>query len=284
MSYAMKVIKKLRKFLSGLKHRLLGARYKVVDGALAGRPLRVIRGTLSPVADKDDAWLFALTGRFERIFDIGANIGQSALMAKVQGAGKRLLMADPNPEALSLAAKNLILNDLATSCDFVTAFVGDADGEKIKFWTVGAGAAGSMYKGHATTAASAGLSAEVSSVRIDTLVQRAGWTPEFVKIDVEGAEAKVLEGATQLAALRQAWFMVEMHSPPELPMAENAARVLDWSRRCGYDVWYMRDACRLTAPETLADRGRCHLLLLPPGSAYPAELAQIKENSPLPQS
>ena len=40
MSYAMKVIKKLRKLLSGLKHRLLGARYKVVDGALAGRGRR----------------------------------------------------------------------------------------------------------------------------------------------------------------------------------------------------------------------------------------------------
>ncbi|MFN4080092.1 MAG: FkbM family methyltransferase [Saprospiraceae bacterium] len=277
-------MKKLRKLLSGLKHRLLGARYKVVDGALAGRSLRVIRGTLSPAADKDDAWLFYLMGRFERIFDIGANIGQSALMAKVQGADKRLLLADPNPEALSLAAKNLILNGWATSCDFVTAFVGDADGEKIKFWTVGAGAAGSMYKGHAATAAAAGLSAEVPTVRIDTLVLRIGWTPELVKIDVEGAEAKVLKGATQLAAQRRAWFMVEMHSPPELPMTENAALVLDWAKSVGYTVWYMRDACLLTTPKALADRGRCHLLLLPQGLAYPADLAQIRENSPLPQS
>ena len=275
-------MKKLRKLLSGLKHRLLGARYKVVDGTLAGRPLRVIRGTLRPVADQDDAWLFHLTGKFNSIFDIGANIGYTALMAKVQGAGKRLLMADPNPEALSLAAKNLILNDLATSCDFVTAFVGDADGEKIRFWTANEGAAGSMYKGHSETAAAAGLSMMVPTVTLDTLVEKVGWTPEFVKIDVEGAEAKVLEGAKKLAIHNRPWFLVEMHSPPELPMVDNANLILKWASHTRYSVWYMRDGVQLISPELIANRGKCHLLLLPLNIPYPVMLRNIPQGAEIP--
>lgn len=183
-------MKKLRKLLSGLKYKLFGARYRTVTGELAGRPLRVIRGTLRPQADKDDAWLFWLCGRFERIFDIGANIGQTALVVKVQGADKKLLAVDANAEALSLAAKNLILNGLSASCEFITAFVGDRPDEEVTLYTVGVGAAGSMYRGHAHTAAATGQYLRVRTTTLDLLAGQCGWTPDLVKIDVEGAKPK----------------------------------------------------------------------------------------------
>src|SRR5690606_22824517 len=139
-------------------------------------------------------------------------------------------------------AKNLILNDLARHCEFVTSFVSDRSGKNIEFFTVGAGAAGSMYRSHAHTAADIGSSFLVPTTTIDELVDFAGWAPDLVKIDVEGAEAKVLQGAGILASNQRAWFMVEMHSPSELPMVENARLVLDWASRMNYQAWYMRDA------------------------------------------
>lgn len=274
-------MKKLRKILSALKQKLLGERSPITHGNLGGMPLKVVKGTLRDQPDQDDAWLFHLMGQFENIFDIGANIGQSALMAKVQGKKKRLLLADPNPNALSIAAKNLIINDLAINCDFITAFVGEADGQKLEFWTVGIGAAGSMYKGHAETAAAMRQSTFVPTITLDTLIDSIGWSPDFVKIDVEGAEAKVLQGSERLAASRKTWFMVEMHSPPELTMTENAKNVLDWAIRTGYTAWYMKDAVRLDSPEMIAHRGRCHLLLLPQNTAYPEGLKSILQGSPI---
>ncbi|RMF47481.1 MAG: FkbM family methyltransferase, partial [Deltaproteobacteria bacterium] len=101
---------------------------------------------------------------------------------------ERILLIDPNSAALSRAATNLIYNNLAGCCSFETAFVSDRSGETVPFYTVGAGAAGSMYKGHAQTAAAAGSVMQVPTTTIDALAARQSWAPDFIKIDVEGAE------------------------------------------------------------------------------------------------
>ncbi len=121
---------------------------------------------------------------------------------------------------------------------------------------------------------------QVPMTTIDRLVEEQGWAPGFVKIDVEGAEAKVLAGACQTAQAARPWFMVEMHSPPELPMIENARLVLEWCTANDYKAWYMKEAAVMDRPEMIAHRGRCHLLLLPADFAYPAELAGISQGAP----
>jgi len=176
------------------------------------------------------------------------------------------------------------MNGYSPQCEFIPSFISDKADDRIEFFTIGAGAAGSMYKGHAETAAAMGLSSMVATTTIDTLVQQIGWVPEFVKIDVEGAESKVLQGASQLALAQKTWFMVEMHSPPELPMIENARLILEWANNARYQVWYMRDAVLLDKPEVIASRGKCHLLFMPEGTPYPDTLRAIPQRSFLPKS
>jgi len=272
-------MKKLLKFLSGYKLKLFGIHHKMINTGFLGHNLNVVKGTLRNEPDKDDAWLFHLMGKFDQIFDIGANIGQTAIFAKVQGKNKKILLADPNPEALSLAAKNLIMNGFSQNCTFIPAFVSDKENEQVELFTIGAGAAGSMYKGHAHTAAAVGTSIMTSTTTMDKLALMAGWLPDFVKIDVEGAEAKVLQGAKKIASQQKTWFMVEMHSPPELPMVENAKQVLKWTNEVGYKAWYMRDGIELTTPDIISDRGRCHLLLMPNEISYPNELKVLRQSS-----
>ncbi len=139
-----------------------------------------------------------------------------------------------------------------------------------------------MYKGHAETAAAIGESITVKTLTIDYLVERLGWLPDFVKIDVEGAEALVLEGAHNLAAKKKTTFMIEMHSPPELPMVENASLVLKWANESGYSVWYMKDQKVLLEAKDIAHRGKCHLLLMPNGRTYPSFLKDISQGEQLP--
>ena len=208
-------------------------------------------------------------------------MGYTALLANIQGYTENLLLVDPNPKALAIAAKNLIYNNLAGNCTFISSFVSDHIGDEIPFYTVGSGAAGSMFKGHAESAASVNSYFMVATTTIDELVRQVGWQPDFVKIDVEGAESLVLAGAGKLAESKTTLFMIEMHSPPELPMVENTKRVLEWCTQFGYESWYMKEGVRLESPEQIAHRGKCHLLLQPKGWSYPEVIKNIQQGTQL---
>ena len=56
-----------------------------------------------------------------------------------------------------------------------------------------------MYASHAKSASSVQSSIEVKTVTLDYLYSFYGLKPDLVKIDVEGAETLVMEGAIKLA-------------------------------------------------------------------------------------
>ncbi|HNU41329.1 MAG TPA: hypothetical protein PKH83_02470 [Cyclobacteriaceae bacterium] len=141
----------IKKLFSGIRAKYFPAKQKIVHGHLLGKSLRVIKGTLRK-EDYDDAWFYFLAKNSTCLFDIGANIGQTALVGGVLGNLKRIILVDPNPDALVYASTNLILNNLASNCSFFTGFVGEKNEEQVKFYTLGVGSAGSMFGSHAETA------------------------------------------------------------------------------------------------------------------------------------
>lgn len=72
---------------------------QVVTANLLGRPYRVLKGTLRPKPDYDDAWLLALGYEARIVFDIGSNIGQSALLLLHPGQLSEIVVVDANPLA-----------------------------------------------------------------------------------------------------------------------------------------------------------------------------------------
>lgn len=275
--------------LTRLKSRLLDSLersggwriHRIETVSLFGQPCQVIRGTLRSGVDYDDAWLVALGREARVVFDVGCNIGQSGVLLLCGGHVQRIVMIDPNPIALSQAAENLFMNGWAARSRFVCAFAAERSDDVQKFYTVGAGAAGSMFADFAKTASGLGASSLVPTVTLDELVETQQLIPDLIKVDVEGAEGLVLQGATGLAGRRTARFFVEMHSGPHLSMTENAARVLDWCRQAGYRAWYLKLMSELTDSAQIAGRGRCHLLLLPAGVELPASLLSLEQGAPL---
>ena len=259
-----------------------GLPFPWVRKTFLGHELVVREGTLRDTVDYDDAWLYACAQHCESMLDVGANVGQSALMALMCPNIQQVVLVEANWEALSVAAQNVIRNGLSSRARFVGAFAAETSNKSVDFWTVGTGAAGSMYQGHAATAAREGRVHSVETVTLDELCERYGLVPDLVKIDVEGAEARVLRGSTGCAARRQTRFLVEMHSPPELPMARNAELVLAWANAARYAVWYLSGAQRIEDAGPIQHRGRCHLLLQPDEWPYPAWLVGIKQSAELP--
>lgn len=249
--------------------------------SLLGKELLVRKGTLRPHADYDEAWLLALAARSRVVVDVGANVGQAALIIFSAKTVDEAYLVEANPNALVIAAENLIRNQLIHKCRLICAFASDQDDETIQFWTVGSGAAGSKYAKHAVTAAKQHEYLSVGTITIDSICNKYQILPDLVKIDVEGAEIEVLRGSVECGSKKQTRFFVEMHSNPDLTMQTNAKYVIEWCKRLDYRAWYLSRKVELTQPEQLHDRGRCHLLLQPDDWEYPEWLQQIDQGASL---
>jgi FkbM family methyltransferase len=244
---------------------------------LLGRRVALVRGTRRLRADYDDAWNVALALHSHRVFDVGSNVGWTALLMLLAADLDGIVLFDANPLALSIAAENLIRNGFSWKARFFPGLLSDKEGEKMMFYTVGIGAAGSIYPTHAATASSLGAGIEMQAMTLDRAVQVLGIVPDFVKVDVEGAEARVLDGFTATAREVPVKILVEVHSPPPVTLEQNAAQMLAWCARMGYEAWYLKEHCELTDPQQVAKRGRCHLLLQRAGTGLPDYMTGIDQ-------
>lgn len=274
----------VKKILKKIYYSLNLDEAKYVETTLCGVPLKTLSGTIRNKVDQDDAWWFYLAKHHDVIFDIGANIGYTALLSLIQNPKRQIILVDPNPEALEKAAINIIKNNLGSRVQYLTAFVSNVLDDTIKFYTVGAGAAGSMYASHAETAASMNSYLDVKTVTLDYIYTFYDLKPDLVKIDVEGAETLVMQAAKKLANESKCSFFIEMHNVENLGMEAAAQLMLDWCKEMNYKAWYLKTGEELITAETVKTRGKCHLLLLPVTKEYPEYLKGISQNHELPKT
>jgi FkbM family methyltransferase len=168
-------------------------RVPIVSGPLRGRwwsPLsggkfgRVVGGSYEPD-------LTALFVRMIRpgsvIFDIGAHLGYYSLLASMlAGPRGRVLAFEPNPNNLRYLRKHVAMNRMWT-VDVLPVAVSDREGEAAFEFGTGSGTGRLVPKG----------SLRVTTTTVDAVAAERRVAPGFLKIDVEGAEVKLLEGATE---------------------------------------------------------------------------------------
>ena len=187
------------------------------------------------------------------VLDIGANIGfHSVYFATLVGRG-RILAVEPTSSALNRLKRNLAHNDVSDKVLVHHGAVSDSAGTvsikviqgREEFSTLG-------EMSHQAIAGERWGVEEVSASTIDSLVERYGLTPKFMKVDVEGFEHQVLSGADQVLATHRPVILAELSSVMLERNGSSAVAVLDILHKANYDVF---DANRQGEAPGLGDYG-----------------------------
>lgn len=131
------------------------------------------------------------------VIDIGANVGfYSILLAQKISHSSRVLAIEPTDNAFGKLEKNVALNNVREKIISYNGVASDISGEleirtvlgKEEYSSIG-------VMEHPSIAKESYVTHKVPSETIDNLVKTHGLQPGFVKIDVEGAEKRVFDGA-----------------------------------------------------------------------------------------
>ena len=185
------------------------------------------------------------------VWDVGAAFG---LFAIHSGAIARKVIAfEPDPESRKRLEGNIEANDQSNRTSVMPLALSDSAGE-IELFT-----SGLTGKSPSLEAQDGGHSGKVTveTQTIDAVIAAGTTAPSVIKIDVEGAEAKVLKGATELlnGPNRPRLIFVEVH-PEFLPaFGDSAELVEELLRSAGYTlIATSRRADQYHVVATLADQ------------------------------
>ena len=142
------------------------------------------------------------------VYDIGANYGMHTLLySRLVGPDGHVFAFEPSPTVFSALKENVELNSLR-NVTLVQKAVASNSTEA--FFDVG----GSCATGHLTDSSTDGLKVKVTSLD-EFVFDDDQLPPNFIKIDVEGAESSVLSGAIRVLEAYEPTLVVELHNPNE---------------------------------------------------------------------
>lgn len=211
-----------------------GSSIRVRQNEYIGRNIRnkglydiVICETISRLLDKG-----------EHAIDVGANIGQmTSLMAAKVGINGKVFAFEPHPEIAEELRHNVCVYTCGVNVSIKQVALGDHDGEAV----LGIPDDFSVNRGLASLKSSDNLSPNETSVgevvqlrRLDHIVEQIGLVG-LMKIDVEGHELGVLEGATALiknGGIRDIIFEDHATDPYKTPVA-------GFFKERGYTLFYL---------------------------------------------
>ncbi len=158
-------------------------------------------------------------------YDIGANAGFFTLLgSKCVGPRGRVFSFEPLPENIRSVRAQLQLND-AANCEVVDAAVADRAGT-VEFYEGEDTSTAHLKRADRGDAGAAAIA--VRAIRLDEFVATSP-VPDFIKMDIEGAE---------LAALRGADGLLHSENPPKILIEFHGEALrrdgLALLRECGY--------------------------------------------------
>jgi FkbM family methyltransferase len=180
------------------------------------------------------------------VYDIGANVGLfSARFARWIGAEGWLYAVEPNPICVYFLRANL---ERTRAQNFTILPVAMSHRRSDCPFTLNYGSSLLGVGGDSVVTGKPGHQIRVEGESLDTLITTFNLRrPDFIKLDVEGAEASAVAGMMETLEKSRPGFMVELHG------REAAGGTLRQLGRLGYEYLSCSTAARYHSAEALLD-------------------------------
>jgi FkbM family methyltransferase len=193
------------------RRKMSGAEVRIRHGEAAGMwiaPFQANPGYALGTSEPHVQRFLAVNLRAGQVFyDVGANVGFLTLVgARAVGQSGRVYSFEPLPDNVAALKHNVGLNRLS-QVEIIEAAVADESGSSE--FAIGTSTTSRLASSHATTENRHFL---VPTVSLDDAVTEMGFAPpDVVKIDVEGAESRVLRGMGSVISTFHPVILCEIH-------------------------------------------------------------------------
>jgi FkbM family methyltransferase len=160
------------------------------------------------------------------LYDVGAHRGLFSLVHCALGADRRAVLFEPSISLTNDARALLRLNGIDNRAEVRVRGVGDRAGTRL----IAEDALG--FAGPADDQDADAVPVEFTT--LDEEWRRTGETPAIVKIDVEGAEAEVIRGASAMLRELRPLLFLELHMDALERRGESVETLLSQLTSCGY--------------------------------------------------
>ncbi|PIP55971.1 MAG: hypothetical protein COX06_00365 [Candidatus Zambryskibacteria bacterium CG22_combo_CG10-13_8_21_14_all_42_17] len=146
---------------------------------------------------KTVSWIEKNGGKDAVFYDIGANIGAYSLIAAARGV--RVVAFEPAPQNIYKLHENILLNKLNERITVVPLMLAEREGVAKSYIKVRNFGASHSFSFHEQLSDRNLVGQNFLAVSLDLCVQMFSLSkPTMIKIDVDGAEIDLLDGATKI--------------------------------------------------------------------------------------
>jgi FkbM family methyltransferase len=186
-------------------------------------------------------WLRNYLQSGDSFWDIGANLGFTSLpAARIVGTSGRVIAIEPSPSNIAWLKRHIALNQYENIVTVVEAAVCEQNGGSVSFSLLndGRSPSNSLMFSSSVNGESPEVTDQISvpAISLDGLLAEQERVPKLVKIDVEGAELKVLRGATELLSLEVAPTLLLAVHPFWQATPEDCQEIVNLLKGLGYQI------------------------------------------------
>lgn len=177
--------------------------------------------------------------RKKDVIDVGANIGfYSVLFAKNLSSDNRVIAIEPTKEGIKRLRHNLLLNEVNQTVEVFEGAASDNNMDALIETIEGKEEYSSLgdikYPGLENERA---IKDKVKCITLDSLVKEKQLSPGFLKIDVEGSEYLVMQGARNTLSTFRPVILSEVCEEYLQKSGTSVKAVIQLIQSCKYDVF-----------------------------------------------